>query len=289
MTDAATLRAVCWLAALSTPAAAPAAPLHAYNQCLLVPYAVYGAGGGFSAVGLPARADGSVYWQFVGARGATAAGSFFVAADTLARFLWLPEAVGDGFADEPGTLLFCIDRNGDGRIDRDDGDALAGNAFLIDLGAGDVAFLPTVSVDDSDLDDRDVDALLAADNRVARLAATPVTNDFLDLRYLADGAPGGDDTEIVIWTSAAPERAAQTLRLFDADGFSVATERVLAERTLHLIDPESLSGAAALLPGDGFLRWRIPVDDDDDTLFALGFSLVRSERFSAVQTVPGNW
>jgi hypothetical protein len=280
---------------LGSTSPAAAGGMNFYDQCLLVPYVLYENAGMSTAVGVSARDSGTVYWQFRNARGSAAtSGAFEVAANTLTPFIWSDAIVGTGagagFAGIIGSLTFCIDRNGNGRIDPDDGDILAANAFLIDLSSADVAFIPTANVDDEDLFDTRVSSFTSDRNLIRRLPDTARSNDFLDSQYLIDGIiDDGDDTRIVIWTSAALGGSRQSFTVYDASGASSSIRLTLSNPNLHIIDPEALSDAGGIFPGDGFLRWKIPLTVTNQTIYVFAFSIIFSPSFGAIQTVLGNY
>jgi hypothetical protein len=283
------LSRLCLALCLSAGTAAQASAPNEYDSAQMVPYANFTTGGNQTAVGLLARDAGTVYWAFFDADGNRRANSSFpIVANQLRGFFWnATTAGGNSLADEPGFLVFALDTNGDGQITNSDGsDNLGANAFYI-VPPNDVAYVPTVDVDDSEL----------IDPRPVNWTVPPVTGlpdkfaetgDTVDIQYLIDGASGGDDTAIVIWTTRQMV-STQNMTLHDGDGTSKPITTPFLADNLNLIDPEADPEVTSGFFGDGYLRWPIPNGGDGQPVDVFLFSMVSSPFFGAIQTLLPNF
>ncbi len=282
------LTSLCVAACLSASAAVQAAAPNEYDSAQMVPYANFTAGGNITAVGVLARDSGTVYWAFFDGDGNRRAhNSFSIQANELHPFIWNTATAGASLAGVEGFLLFAIDTDGDGQITGADGsDNLGANAFYI-VPPNDVAYIPTVDVDDSEL----------ISSNPANWTVPPVTGlpskfaetgDTVDIQYLIDGANGGDDTAIIIWTSRQMA-SSQNMTIHDGNGTSKAISTPFFKDNLNVIDLEADDEVTSAFFGDGYVRWTVPNGGDGLSVDVFLFSMVSSPTFGAIQTLLPNF
>lgn len=268
---------------------AQAATMNEYQECMLAPYVIFNSGSQSAAIGITSKQAGKLHWAFFDANGNNRAdGDFDVGAGTFHGLIWANEAPAN-LANIPGFLLACLDHNGDGQINNDDGNSIAGNAFFFDIGAGDVAFLPTLFIGGDD-------AFLANHNpsnwdtnpiRDLGLGTSGFTGHPADVQYLIDGRSGGDDTTIIYWTTRAPG-GTQSMTIFDGGANNLAITVPTPNNHLNLFDPESIAGLPGAFLGDGYISWTVPAPSGQ-FMSVFAFSIVDSPTFNAAQTLLGNF
>jgi len=268
--------------ASALPAAATA-DLNRFAQCALVPWASFDAGGRTTAVGLTAKDGGSVVWAYFDENGdRLASGDFTMRDDTLVSMV-LDQVLAPTLAEIPGFLLACLDDNDDGEIDGDDGADLAANAFYVDLLFNDVAYIPTLPVYFSDLDDADPEDWDR--DPVDNLTVGAASGQDLYMQYFIDGVEdAGDATVVVIYSTDEPDTQI-TMRAAGPEEI-VNVPATLLNSRVNVLDVEAIPAMTDTmgLRGSGFLRWT--VGDNVNNVFA--FSLVLSPAFGALQTLPAH-
>jgi len=247
----------------------------------LVPICVFFDSGVGTVVGLLSQAAGTVYWVFCDANGtALKRGNFNVAANQMYPFVWATEA-GASLVGRVGYLTFAMDvAPADGTLDN--GENLSANAFFLDVNQSDAIFTPTVEATIAALTNNNPDTFLIKDLDIAGWGYGTFSAD-LHLRYYIDGAPGGNNTDIVIF-SAQDIASTQTIQVLNTAG-NVSPNLVIStpNKRLNLIDPESTTGwPTGYL--DGTIKWAIPPG-----VRVYGFSLIDSSAIGAAQTLIGNW
>jgi len=262
---------------------AHATSMNIFAQCQLVPWATFGPAGVTTAVGLVAKDGGTVEWAYFDQDGDLEQQGSFPVVDNILTGVALELVLDPTLAGIRGFMLFCLDDNDDGEIDGDDGEDLSANAFYVDLDSSDVAFVPTWPVFEEDLDESDPDDW---DNSpVDSLAGAAESDEDIYLQYLVDGVRGsGDDTALVIFTTDEPDSQAQMLAAGPDEINNV--DVTLPNSRVNVVDVETIdeiNNTAGLRP-DGFLRYT--VGDNVDS--AIGFSIVYSPGFGALQTLMGN-
>ncbi len=314
--------------ALSTAVAAAmgvtaqAAVVSEYAVGLLIPNVIDEGGGKTTAVGIVSRFKGTVYWTFFDEdSNHVTNGQFDVTANDYHSFVWADEA-GVGLANQRGYLVFLADTNAgpgcnaqpDGVIDAcDDVPAIAGAAGFW-IPPNDVAFVPTFPITKIDLSGNlvtpinptalgpgDVDYLLAGANCVAGSSSISGTigtltesitgpyNDDIDMRYFIDGAAGGNDTNIAVW-SAQDIQGTYTVNMFDDAQNRKSVNFTLDNKELNFIDVEALLGRPAGF-ADGFIRWDVPCGKDAKTGVAaswngvITYSEISAPQWGAVQSI----
>jgi hypothetical protein len=254
------------------------------GQCgvRLVPYCVFYDSSRTTVVGVLSQAAGTVHWVFCDSDGIPLKrGQFNVAANQQYGFIWAVEA-GDVPAGTVGYLTFAMDRApADGTLDN--GENLSANAFYVDVTKSDVIFIPTVEATISALTNTDPNTFLIKDLDLAGWGYGTFAAD-LHLGYDIDGAPGGYDTNIIIF-SAQDIASTQIIKVQDTNGnFAPDIAIPTPKKRLNIINPETVAGWPAGYHV-GFIKWPIPAG----TVKVYGFSIVFSTEFGAAQTLVGNW
>ena len=249
------------------------ASLNFYSVAILVPHATFSSSSATTVAGITTNEAGTIYWTFFNQDGGHVdSGNFPVTANQMHPFNWSTEG-GASLAGTEGYLLFTIDTNGDGKIDDDDGSSISANSFYVDISTSDVVYIPTVCV-------------------VAAGLTTPYpatyeprpyygasSSSVLDMRYYIDGSPGGEDTEIVVWTVGDPG-STQSVTIYDANGNSKGISVDTPHSRLNIVDPETVTGIPSSFL-DGFARWTVSAG----AVYAYSFSIIHSSAFGAIQTL----
>jgi hypothetical protein len=190
---------------------------------------------------------------------------------------------------QEGYLVFIFDTTEDGMLQAQppggssDEPCLAGAAFQVHLGDSDVAFIPTMPLNIrpvaqglalGDFDEEGgvgsgifIEDLTTMDeNDVARLTAGANGNDVIFLRYFVDGAAGGDDTAIYIWSTDDPGDSlltsggsTSTVQMFDDNQNRRSVNIDFPNEELNTINPETIVGRPPNFT-DGFIEWQVPSD-----------------------------
>ena len=187
-----------------------------------------------------------------------------------------------------GFLLFGLDSNADGNISGTDiTEAIAGGAFYVDLANNDAAYLPTIGMDQNVLGEEIVanwtqSPLLELSN----IPGYGAESGFVaDMEFLIDGAAGGDNTTLYIWTSTETTPA-QAMTVYDGSGATKAITVQLLNDNLNVLDVEGIADITPAFNGDGFIRWTIPsASDGIGQVDAFIFSIVEAPFVGASQTL----
>lgn len=276
---------------LAGPTNVQAASMNEYDE-LQATLGLFESSGGVTAVGLTSNAAGTVYWAFFDPNGnGLVSGSFSVQQDRLTPFIWdSSTAGGPALADVPGLLLFGLDTDGNGRIEVVDGKHLGSNAFFVDISVNDVAYIPTMNLRADDIDESNPSnwtnlPIAMLDGAGGKDADT---GDVMDMQYLIDGAAGGDDTNIFIFTTE-PVASSQTMTIYDGAGASKSITVPFLFNHLNVIDPEQLTDVTSAFNGGGFIRWTVPSSTTATAVDVFGGIIVESPTFGAAQTLLPNF
>lgn len=265
--------------------------LNDFDEVAIVPWAVCASSGATTAVGVLSRSAGDVHWAFFDSNGnRLGRGMFMVLADEFTPFLWCTEAAGTvsglpALQDVPGFLVFGLDSNSDGLVNDGDADSLAANAFFVDTSANDVKFVPTL----------EITGITLSQNNPNNWTSSPIASlggfdgkfaaggGSLDIQFLIDGAAGGDNTNIYIFTTNDPG-SLQNAFVHNGAGVSGAVTISTLSDSLNIINPETVSGVTGSFFGNGYIRWTVPAAVNG----AFVFSIAESPAFGAAQTVLAN-
>lgn len=250
----------------ATSAVVQAYGIGMYANGLLVPYAAIADG---TAVGLMTCAAGNVAWTYFDENTKHITdGVIKMTKNDMYSFILSKEA-GIGLEGQKGYLVFVLDTEGkwngitenydspDGDLDSSDNPCLAGNAFQIDLGNGDVIFQPTTPLAVHDFGHfRGIENVSAMDNdSLTALAWGAWEEDIVSMRYYIDNKAGGDDTAIYLWSVCKPP-VSNTVIMYDDNENAKSVTIQLPNDELNIIDPETILGRPASFL-DGFINWEV--------------------------------
>lgn len=192
------------------------------------------------------------------------------------------------------------------------GAQIAGNAFFVDVAGKSVAFTPVID-GPLVLNPAAANLTTLGPTSLARVAGaasvtgtTPaVAEPFgrtgttsMSLRYFIDGAAGGNDTRITVW-STGNQKGTHTVNIYDNAQNRQSVNFVLAESELSWFDPETISGRPAAFT-DGFIEWNPsaaaasgPAATEETAIAVQGgdvvaYSTIIAPSFGAVQTLLGS-
>ena len=279
-----------------------------FSNGFVVPNVIKEANGATTSVGIinQSGANAAVYWTFFDQESNHVADGCFMMTDKdFEPFVW-SERAGTSMDGFRGYLVFATGSTGanascntnqlgvgTGRI--------AGSAFYVDPVAKDVAFTPVIdgpltiapTVNLSLMDASSLTAVTGA----AQMANSPK----FSMRYYIDGAAGGADTSIVVW-STGDQRGTHTVFMYDTAQNRRSVNFKLNHAELDWFNPEDIIGRPANFL-DGFIEWQPLVTPADypgvagQDLVSLGrtalgasvftYSVIAAPAFGAVQTILG--
>ena len=176
---------------------------------------------------------------------------------------------------------------------------IAANAFQVDATNKDVAFIPVIDgplVIAGDLSIMGPNSLLFALG-ARSFGPGPNVVPAFSMRYFIDGAAGGNDTRVVVW-STGDQRGTHTVNIYDNAQNRQSVNFVLNESELSWFDPETIAGRPAAYL-DGFIDWNpsavpagFPAGAAEPALNVGGgdvyaYSVVIAPTFGAVQSLLG--
>jgi len=305
------------LAAVAAAAALGAGVAQAYtvgtfSNGVVVPNVIHNGAADTTAVGLINQTPNvvGVFWTFFNQNsGHVTDGCFPMTPKDFQPFVWSAMS-GLGLEGVRGYLVFATGINGPATTVANAcaaansaaiaPGAIAANAFQVDVANKDLAFVPVIDgplAIAGDLSTMGPASLLA----VAGARAVPVGPAAVpqfSMRYYIDGAAGGNDTRIVVWSTGS-HAGTHTVNMFDDAQNRKSVNFKLNFSELDWFDPETIAGRPASFV-DGFIEWSpvaaLPADyvpaGGAGSLFALGgsaftYSLISAPAFGAVQTVLG--
>ena len=287
--------------------AAQAYTVGTFSNGVVVPNVIHNGPTDTTAVGLINRsgAVSAVYWTFFDQDSNHVTDGCFPMTDSdYQPFVWSSES-GTGLEGQRGYLVFALGTSVTGATVATACSAasavgigagrLAANAFQVDATNKDVAYIPVI----------DGDLTLAAGSNLTTLGPTSLTaaagaasvGQVMNMRYFIDGATGGTDTLIAVW-STGDQRGTHTVNMFDDKQDRKSVNFKLDHQELDWFNPETITGRPAGFV-DGFIEWKTGVVPGDypgavagNALATAGgsvftFSVINSPAFGAVQTVLG--
>ena len=291
------------MTAVAAAAVLGAGAAHAYtsgtfSNGFVVPNVIHEASGATTAVGIINTTDGNVpvYWTFHDQESKHVTdGCFVLTGKDYEPFVWSQKS-GTGLAGKRGYLVFAVGNTATSTCGTSDAAAslaasslaiIAGNAFYVDPVAKDVAFTPVI---DGPLTLTGNLTTLGPDSLAAVGGAAPVKNgQKISARYFIDGAAGGNDTSIVVW-STGNQKATYTVNMFDDKQNRKSVNFDLQHAELDWFNPEEIGGRPAAFL-DGFIEWDVPSLGSGTSSVSTGsvfvYSVISSPAFGAVQTVLG--
>ena len=288
--------------------AAQAYTVGTFSNGVVVPNVIHNGPTDTTAVGLINRSGGisAVYWTFFDQDSNHVTDGCFPMTDSdYQPFVWSSES-GTGLEGQRGYLVFALGTSVTGATVATACSAasavgigagrLAANAFQVDATNKDVAYIPVV---DGDLTLAGNLTTLGPTSLTAATGAATV-GQVMNMRYFIDGAPGGTDTLIAVW-STGDQRGTHTVNMFDDKQGRKSVNFKLDHRELDWFNPETIPGRPAGFV-DGFIEWNTGTAPGDyltlpgavagNELAAAGgsvftFSVINSPAFGAMQTVLG--
>lgn len=299
-------------AAAMTVGVAQAYTVGTFTNGVVVPNVIHNGAADTTAVGLinQTAAVVPVFWTFFNQdSGHVTDGCFPMTPKDFQPFVWSAQS-GLGLEGARGYLVFaagsvaappatvanaCSPANS-AAIDA--AALLSANAFQVDLANKDLAFIPvidgplTIAGDLTTMGPTSLTVVGGAFN-----VAAAATNT-LSMRYFIDGAAGGNDTRVVVWSTGS-QKGTHTVNMYDDAQNRKSVNFKLDHTELDWFDPETIAGRPASFV-DGFIEWApaavLPADfvpaAGTGSLFADGgsvfsYSLISAPAFGAVQSVLG--
>lgn len=309
------------MTAIAAAAVLGAGAAHAYvsgtfSNGFVVPNVIHEANGATTTVGLINQSSGSVpvFWTFFDQESNHVVdGCFVMTGKDYEPFVWSAKA-GTGTVGKRGYLLFAVGNTAGGTaVNCNVGQSLAaagnyisGNAFYVEPTKKDVAFTPvidgplTITPAAADLSTLGPTNLTAVAGAATIPAGGGATTPRFSMRYYIDGATGGTDTSIVVW-STGDQRGTYTVNIYDNAQNRTSVNFQLDHAELDWFNPETIVGRPASYV-DGFIDWQpttiptgaptgatgtatAPLVTAGGSLYT--YSVIDAPAFGAVQTVLG--
>lgn len=285
----------------------------------VVPNVIHNGPGDTTAVGLINKSDAAVrvFWTFFDGNGTPSdKGCFAMSKYEYAPFVWSGNSKA-GMEGKRGYLVFAASSKSvfhvgckalgapigtppSGQL-RDAGTTkIGGNAFQVNIANADVAYVPVID-GSLTLYPTDVDLYALTKDSLTRAGGAPSGMAKQNLRYYIDGAPGGNDTDLLFWTTA-DIRGTHTVTAYDDKTNSAVVAMKMNNAKQNFINAELIPGIPAT-HRDGFIEWT-PSTTPTDYIASGGtagqslgenalmrdtftFSIITAPAFGAVQTVLG--
>lgn len=302
-------------AAAMTVGVAQAYTVGTFSNGVVVPNVIHNGPTDTTAVGLISQSTNvvPVFWTFFDQESNHVTdGCFPLTPKQYKSFIWADDAnSGTNTAGKRGYLVFAVGTNAatttaanacavtNAAAQGAAGSLIAANAFQVDATGKTVAFTPVIDgpltlAGGTNLTTMGPDSLTTVGGALNGAAAATNT---ISMRYFVDGAAGGNDTRVVVW-STGDQRGTHTVNMYDNAQNRKSANFALAHSELDWFDPETISGRPAGFT-DGLIEWAPfavkPADFPGVTgqdLATLGgsvfsYSVISSSGFGAVQSVLG--
>jgi len=299
-------------AASLTAGVANAYTVGSFSNGFVVPNVIHDASG-TTAVGLVNQSGGTraIYWTFFNQNSVHVTdGCFTMTNKDYEPFIWSAQG-GQGTSGLRGYLVFAVGGDtanapqtacgGSAYLAATGGAAqISGNAFQVDLAAKSVAFTPVIdgplvlASSTTDVTTMGPDSLMAVGG--AAQVTSSVSGTQFSLRYTIDGAAGGTDTRIVVW-STGDQAKAHTVNMYNNAQGRKSVNFTLTQTELDYFDPETIVGRPADFL-DGFIEWTPTTLSFSTTVGAttyvptsasvVAYSIISAPSFGAVQTIQGS-
>jgi len=300
-------------AAAMTAGVAQAYTVGSFTNGVVVPNVIHNGAADTTAVGLINQTPAivPVFWTFFDQdSNHVTDGCFAMTPKDFHPFVWSAQS-GVGLEGKRGYLVFaagtvaapatvtmanaCSAANS---VTIDAAALLSANAFQVDLANKDLAFVPvidgplTILSNLSTMGPADLTVVTGALNLAAAATNT------LSMRYFIDGATGGNDTRVVVWSTGS-HKGTHTVNMYDDAQNRKSVNFKLDHAELDWFDPETIAGRPVSFV-DGFIEWApaavvpadVPAAAVAGAFATLGgsvfsYSLISAPAFGAVQTVLG--
>jgi len=303
-------------AAAMTAGVAQAYTVGTFSNGVVVPNVIHNGADDTTAVGLINQAPTvvPVFWTFFDQdSNHVTDGCFPMTPKDFHPFVW-SAASGVGLEGKRGYLVFASGITGPATTVANacqaansvalGGGLIAANAFQVDTVNKDLAFVPVIDgplalAAGTDLSTMGPTSLLAVFGARTFGGPRPSAVPAFSMRYYVDGAAGGNDTRVVVWSTGS-HKGTHTVNMYDDAQNRKSVNFKLNFAELDWFDPETIVGRPASFV-DGFIEWSpyaaLPADYVPATgvgsLYAAPFgsvftySLISAPVFGAVQTVLG--
>ena len=272
-----------------------------FSSGFVVPNVVHDANG-TTAVGIISKGAGCAFWTFFDQNSVHVTDGFIpMTNNDFQSFVWSAMA-GENTAGRRGYLVFTAG-NGNGTTTcaptANAGMSIAGNAFHVLPASSDVAFVPVIDgVDTSAIANlalMDANSVTTVNGAVVLTGADSAE---FSMRYFIDGRAGGNDTNIVVW-STGDQRGSHTVFMYNDAQAPKSVNFDLTHTELDWFDVESIVGRPAGHV-DGFITWNVNREtfaplvggvkqtaSAPTTVSVFTYSVIASPAFGAVQTMLG--
>lgn len=299
-------------AAAMTAGVAQAYTVGTFSNGVVVPNVIHNGGADTTAVGLINQAPHvvPVFWTFFDQdSNHVTDGCFPMTPKDFQPFVWSAQS-GVSLEGKRGYLVFAAGATTTATVANACAAAnslalapttaqyLSANALQVDLANKDVAFVPVI---DGPLAITGDLSTMGPTNLVSVAGAMNVTNGSarsISMRYYIDGAAGGNDTRVVVWSTGS-QKGTHTVNMYNDAQERKSVNFKLNFAELDWFDPETITGRPAAFV-DGFIEWApavaLPADYSPaagtGSLFATGgsvfsYSLISAPAFGAIQSVLG--
>ena len=299
-------------AAAMTAGVAQAYTAGTFSNGVVVPNVIHNGAADTTAVGLINQANGTigVFWTFFDQdSNHVTDGCFPMTPKDFQPFVWSTQS-GVGLEGKRGYLVFaagattaasaatvCATANATGGIAGSTSQWLAANAFQVDVANKDLAFVPVVDGPlniTGDLSTMGPTSLVSAAGAFNVAGNTPTKT--ISMRYFVDGAAGGNDTRVVVWSTGS-QKGTHTVNMYNDAQERKSVNFKLNYAELDWFDPETITGRPAAFT-DGFIEWAPAAVAPSDFVGTTGglahiggsvfsYSLISAPAFGAVQSVLG--
>jgi len=272
-------------AAAMTAGVAHAYTMGTFSNGFVVPNVIHDGGNTSTAVGVIAAAPTSVYWTFFDQNSKHVTdGCFSMSANDYEPFVWVDKS-GVGLANKRGYLVFAAGQGttcgSSSEIRPTNSYVLSGHAFEYNLSAKDVAYVPVI---DGPLSiSTGVNLTTLGADSLQSVAGAASVGQTLYMRYYIDGARGGDDTRIAVW-STGNQKGTHTVNVYNDKQDRKSVNFDLTFEELDFIDPETISGRPSDFK-DGFIVWNTSNAQPKLAGSVFSYSVISAPAFGAVQTI----
>lgn len=275
-----------------------------FSSGFVVPNVVHDSTG-TTAVGIISKissGSGCVFWTFFDQNSVHVTDGFFpMTNNDYHSFVWSANA-GVNTAGKRGYLVFTAGQGTSTTCTpvANPSMTIAGNAFQVLPASSDVAFVPVidgvVTTGIPNLALMDANSVTEVQGALT-LNGTTTSAEF-SMRYYIDGVAGGNDTNIVVW-STGDQRGSHTVFMYNDTQVPKSVNFDLTHTELDWFDVESIVGRPANYT-DGFITWAVTRETfaplvsgvkntaaTPSTVSVMTYSVIASPAFGAVQTMLG--
>lgn len=260
---------------------------------------------GTTAVGIISKissGSGCVFWTFFDQNSVHVTDGFFpMTNNDYHSFVWSANA-GVNTAGKRGYLVFTAGQGSSTTCTpiANPSMTIAGNAFQVLPASSDVAYVPVidgvVTSGIPNLAKMDANSVTEVSGALTLNGSTTAAE--FSMRYYIDGVAGGNDTNIVVW-STGDQRGSHTVFMYNDTQVPKSVNFDLTHTELDWFDVESIVGRPSNYT-DGFITWEVTretfaplvggvknVASAPATVSVMTYSVIASPAFGAVQTMLG--